>query len=152
MLRKSVAWLVRGEALAQSPAIAGLAVPWRTSHDGLRAEQNNRSMVKTRQPMVSISGCVERLDHVKSKKRWAPFLPQAKRSDSDASHDLSDSHREERVFNPFTCVEHCALDSASAPGGGVPGARLDDGVTTTRTACADECAAGRRVAPVHWRC
>jgi hypothetical protein len=41
------------------------------------------------------------------------------------------------VSNPFTCVEHCALDSSGAPSGGVCGARLDDGVATTRTACAD---------------
>ena len=86
-----------------------------------------------------------------AKKRRSHFLLQAKRSDSDASHDLSDSHREDRNSDPFTRVGHCAVDTSGAPGGGVPCARLDDGVATFIAVCADECAVGSRLPPVHWR-
>jgi hypothetical protein len=58
-------------------------------------------MFKTCQSMVSISDSAERLFHVKSEKRWEASLLQAKRSDSDASHDLSNSHLEDRSWNSF---------------------------------------------------
>jgi hypothetical protein len=95
-------------------------------------------MFKTRQSMVSISDSAERLSDVKSKKRREAYLLQAKRRDSDASHDLSSSRLKDSISNPFTRVEHCALDTSGVTGGGVRGARLDDGVATARTACADE--------------
>src|SRR3954466_9747710 len=84
------------------------------------------------------------------KRGGVSFCFKQKKSDSDGSHDLSNNHREEPNPNPFTRVEHCAVDTSGAPGGGVPGAWLDDGVATTRAACADECAVGRRIPPVHW--